>query len=413
MAFKRTALITFFLIFILPFTAKGADFTEFIRELRNVFYSVQGKATLYGYTKDFGFAEIKEGSFKVGDLVLIKSSDLSINSEELAFGEVEDVKGKMARIYITSLIKPLKQDALVVGLKRIYANIKIDDNSPYLKALFLKEPEIKLQENRDEKTNVVITFSKNDEKSYGYKVTTPAGRLIMIGNLSLDTQRVFTVPQENIKIAFDEETGNHWIFKDGELSCHTCSTAKTKKINSEGEVKRLFSERKKVYLMTDRDKTVVFENGENLIYEGLITQGEERIFYPKEKKIYDLKKEKVLKELPQEIEELYYWKNDTGLAKSGERLVLLKEGKKASVDISDMRTFRIKNDRLYLYREVKEMVPLSGPYVALFLEVYDLKDLLLQKRVEISESFSDFDVDEKAGEFIIVKPDGTVKRVKF
>lgn len=413
MVFKRIFLVTLLLILIVPFAAKGADFTEFIRELRNVFYSVQGTATLYGYTKDFGFVEIKEGSFKVGDLVLIKSSDLSINSEELAFGEVEDVKGKMARIYITSLIKPLKQDSIVVGLKRIYANVKIDDNNSYLKALFLKEPEIQLQENRDEKTNVVITFNKNDEKSYGYKVATPAGRLIMIGSLSLDTQKEFVVPQQTIKVAFDEETGNYWIFKDGELLCHTCSTAKKKKINTEREVKRVFYERKKVCLLTDSGKTVVSENGEVLIYEGLITQGEELLFHPKEKKIYDLKKEKVLKELPQEIEELYYWKNDTGLAKSGEKLVLYKEGKKATLDISDMRTFRIKNDRLYLYREVKEMVPLSGPYVALFLEVYDLKELVLLKRVEISESFSDFDVDEKAGEFIIVKPEGTVKRVKF
>lgn len=415
MAFNRKVLILylFLLTSFIPRFAYSADFGVFIKELRNIFYSVQGNATLFGYSKDFGFAEIKDGSFKVGDLVLIKSSPHAVGSEELAFGEVEDIKGKIIRIYITNLVKPLKKDAVVVGLKRIYANVKIDDNNPVLKSLFLKEPEIVMQENRDEKTNVIITLNKKDENSYGYKVITAAGRLLLIGNLSLDAKRDMIFQQKALKLAFDEDSGNHWLFKDNELSCYTCVSAKSMKIELEGNVTNIYVDRKKVYMWTDKFKTLVFDNGKVLEYDGLITKGDELLFSPNENKLYDLSKGRILKELPQKIGYLYYWKIESGLGRSGDKLLFFSNEGVKELAIPEMSVVRIKNDKLYLYKEISETVPLSGAYIILYLEIYDLKTLTLQKRLEINESFLDFDVDEKSGELIVLKSDSTIKRIRF
>jgi len=405
--------ILFFALFCLfSETSYSASFDSFVKNLRDLFYSVQGKAVLFGYTKEFIFAEITEGSFKSGDLVVVKSDNLS--GEELAYGEVEEVRGKITRIYITSLQKPLKKGVLVMGLKSLHANINIDDDNAYLKSLFLREKDIKLQSNKDEKTNVIINFSKKDETSYNYKVLTPSGRLLLIGKLSLKNGEETPAFSISMKLVFDENTGEYWMFKDNELYCHTCSSSKTVRVNTEGKVLSMYLEGKNLYLLTEREKTFVVSDGKVSIYDGLVTQGEKLLYISKEAKLYDLNKQKVISELPQKYDYVYYWNNGNFLGKIGGKLVsVASDNKIAELPIEDAPIIRVKSGKLYLYREIKENVPLSGEYLALYLDVYDLKSVSLLKRVEIKESFIDFDIDEKNGEIIALKFDGTVKRIKF
>lgn len=408
----------FYLFFLVLFfcglfssTSYAVSFDNFVKDLRKIFYSVLGKATLFGYTKDFVFAEIKEGSFKAGDLVVINSDALS--GDELAYGEVEDVKGKMVRIYITNAQKPLRKDAVVMGVKKIYANIKVDSDEAYIKSLFLKEKDIKLQDVPDEKTNVTIVFDKKEDASYTYKVLAPSGRILVIGKLTLqngDDTRTFNL---STRIAFDQNAAEHWLLKDDELFCYTCSVSKSTKINTDGKVLNMFSEDKKLYLLTENDKTFVYDGDKIHSYDGLVTQDEKLLYVPKDGKIYELVSRRVVKDLPQKLDYIYYWADNSYLAKKGEKLILSKVDKTFELSTQDAPIIRVKKERLYLYREIKETVPLSGDYLALYLDIYDLKDLSLIKRFEIKESLIDFDVDEKNDEIIAVKYDGTIKRIKF
>ncbi len=395
-------------IFGLNNSSYGGDFDSFVKELRNIFFSVQGKATLFGYTKEYGFAEVKEGSFKAGDMVAIRS----LSGEELAFGEVEDIKSGLLRIYITSQTKPLKKDSEVVGLKRIYANIRTEGNGAVIKTLFLKEKDFIIQENRDEKTSVVLYFDKKDEHTYGYRAVTPSGRILLLGNISLNSVTLVGQYPQTISVAYDEDGGNIWIYRGKELLCHSCSSTEVIKPDFSGEVKAMFAGKKGVYLLTDKGSTFVIEGNNIHSRKGWITQGEELLFSPEEQRLYDLNGNTV-KNLSQNLDMLFYWKEGVGLGKKGDKLFMIGDTILKELTVSDVSLLRVKNDKLYLYREIKEEVPLSGVYLAIYLEVYDLKGLFLLKRSELNEEFVDFDVDEKNGEVIGIKRDGTLKRFKF
>lgn len=410
----KTLLNLFFICFIFPLSVNATEVAGLVKELREIFYTTQGTGKLVGYSQEFAFIEIEEGAFKSGDIVVIRSDNVVPALEELAFGEVEEVKGKMARIYITNRIKPLKAGAKVMGLKRIYVNIKIDDDNPYLKKLFSMEKDIQLQENRDEKTNVVLTFTKKTEGIYSYKAVAPSGRILLLGTLSLGGQSVFE-PVETIapvmKICYDNERGEIWILKNNELFCHTCTSFKNVIVGTGLNILRLYSENKKIYLHTEKSKTIVVDNDNINTYSGFIIQGGDGIYYPEEGKIYDIRREKVIKELPEKYEYIYLQKGDVVIAKKGDKLILITNDKRREINITEGDIIRLKNDKIYVYREQKEEVPLAGAYETLYFEFYDAKTLTLEKRENIKEKVVDFDVDEKTGEFIVLKPDGTVKRL--
>lgn len=410
---KAKAILVLFLLILVPSGAWSAEPAQFVNELRSLLQSAKGQAVLFGYSKDFAFAEIKEGAFKVGDMVMIRGEDAITRGEIMAFGEVEEIKDKFVRIYLANVLKPLKIGASVTGLNRIYAKLEIEDKEAYIPLVFLKEPDIVIQDKKDERTNVFIYFKKIGESEYGYRVTTPTGRILLLGTLSIDLKKKAVEAEKGIKIAFDEERGNIWLLRGDELICHTCKDYFTKKISLEGEAKALFVKGGELFIETDREKTYHLKGDDIIIYEGFVVEEGEALYVRKEKKLYDIKRKEVLLDVPYALERLFYWKDGVGIGKDDKDLLLFTKESVKRLDLREIPLVKVRKEGIYCYREVREEVPLAGDFLALYLEVYDIKNLVLKKRLEIRETVVDFDVDEKAGEVIVLKPDRVVKRIKL
>lgn len=410
------ALSLFVINILLPKNSYSATFQEFINELRGTLFSVQGKATIFGYTQDFAFGKIVEGKFKEGDIVIIKDNTKLHENDELAFGEVENIKSNLIKIYITSYKKPLTKDATVIGIKRIYANIKIEDDNFYLKSLFLKEKDIQIQEKQDEKTNVNIFFAKKGENAYGYKVISPSGRMLLIGNVLLEKEmHSQTTKISNASVVFDDQNNHYWLLEGKELTCHSCSNTKTIKVDLEGSIINTYFDRNQVILWSDKNKSLAIDKElKTKILDGLLTQGEELLYLANEHKLYDITKTKIISEIAKNIDLIYRWQGKIAVARDNKKLILIDNDMVvAQLSLVDIPLFKIKGDNIYVYREVSEEVPLSGVYLSLFFEIYDLRKFNLIKREELAETLVSFDVDEKKQEIIGLKPDGTIKRIKY
>lgn len=415
---KVFCFVLFPLVFdvLFPINSYSATFHDFINELRGTLFSVQGKATIFGYTQDFAFGKIVEGTFKEGDIVIIKDDTKLHENEELAFGEVENIKGNLIKIYITSYKKPLTKLASVIGIKRIYANIKIEDNNFYLKSLFLKEKDIQIQEKQDEKTNVNIFFTKKSEHTYGYKVISPSGRMVLIGNVSFEKEMHSpTTKISNASIVFDDQNNHYWLLEGKELTCHSCSNTRTIKIDLDGSIINTYFDRNQLVLWSDKNKSLsIDKEAKTTILDGYLTQGEELLYFASEHKLYDITKTKIILDTEKKVDFIYKWQGEIAVASDNNKLILLDKGVVlAELALADIPLFKIKGDNIYVYREVREDVPLSGAYLSLFFEIYDLRKFNLIKRQEISETLISFDVDEKKQEIIGLKPDGTIKRIKY
>jgi hypothetical protein len=407
----------------------AASFRDFMSDLRSSLFSVQGKGKLFGYTSEYAFAEIKEGNFKPGDVVIIKGMpDLGMQVpedlyEDVAYGEVENVKGKILKISILKRFKAIPKEALVTGMKRLYVNLAGNDDISGLYPLFLKEKDLYIQDKPDEKTNIKIFFARQKDTVINYKVTGSAGRIIMVGSFTLQYEPEIPVPAKEqkeakpevilpVSIAFNDNNGDQWIVKNGVAVCHTCSDARSNKLNLKGRVINMFFENGRLVIWDDSGKTMLFgEKGEEKIYDGYLTQGGPFLFDPAGKNIYDAEKKQVITGDLKDISLVYYFKDGRALGRTDNKLVAM-EGKKVigELSVKEGDIVRIKGDKLYLFREVRESVPLAGDYVILVLETFDIKNLKLLKASEIKEMFAAFDVDEKNREVIYLKKDGNIKR---
>lgn len=428
-------IITLFLISFLLLTAGNlfaAGFNDFMKDLRDTLFSAQGKGKVFGYTADHVFAEVKEGSFKPGDVVIVKGMpDIGVPVpldlyEDAAYGEVEEIKDRVIKIYILKKFKAVPREAYVAGMKRLHVNLVSGDDISVLYQLFLREKDLNIQEKPDEKTNIKIFFNDRKDGSFSYRVVSSAGRILMVGSLTPQGESAKTLSSAAQKddkgesslpviIAFNEKTGDQWILKGDTAVCHTCEESRSRKAAVKGGPINMFFENGNLVVWGGDGKTVVLgEKGEETGYDGYLTQDGRFLFDPIAKKIYDPKKERVIAGDIGNISLVYYFKDGRFLGRSGNKLAIM-EGKNIinELPVKETDVIRLKGDKVYVFKEVREEVPLAGDYITLFLDVFEMKTLKPLRSVEMKEPLSAFDMDEKNGEIIYLKKDGTVKRIKI
>lgn len=433
------------LIFIFTNEASAVTYAEFIKDLGTLFFSTKGKATLFGYTQDFAFAEITEGNFSVGDMVVIKGKpDMAVSVpvelyEDAAYGEVESIKNKYIKIYIIKRIKTIPKEAIVSGFNKINIQIISNDNILPITTLLSREKDFIISERQDQKTLLKLYIQKIQENTFGYKVTLSANeRILLLGNITITgTEPIITneekvskpasiLPPPHIGIVdtqnrnilgtfktftYDKKTQKFWIVNsDKQVIAYTFDGKKANTYNLMYNPVYIFAEAGKIYILDEKGKTNIIDDNSITTIEGFKIFGNTALFYPATKKISG--NETML--FPDSVQYLYMLKNDMSVARTHDGIAILKNGiMQKSMSVSDDALIKITDEKIYIYKEEQEEVPLAGTYYKITLYEYAIENLTLTNTYVLSEPLKAFDVDTKTNELIYLKKDNTTKSIKL
>ncbi len=417
------------------------SYKEFVKDLKTIFFSVNGKANLFGYTQDFAFAEIIEGNFTVGSFVVIKGKPDIIQSvphdlyEDVAYGEVESVKGKYIKVFILKRLKAIPKDSIITGLDKLYIHVTgNNDIIPFTTSL-IKEKEFIVLDKIDTKVLLKISVQKISENNFGYKATlSPGDRIISIGNLTLDIQyepipyakqtektvepafkpidttKLVPVKPSNVFIVKNSKTGNIWIADGLQVYCYDCDEKLSKKYTLTEKFIYMFEEDGIIYLWDDKGKTVVIDSSsmkKNIGYKipefnGYFDPSTKRIIIDNLKSLH----------VPQEVSLVYLFKDGYILAGNENEFMVFKDGNKINALKNISAVFKVKNNNLFIFNEEQEEVPLAGTYYKLTLNTYSIPDLKHTETLELPDYIKAFDLDSSSKELIYLKKDGTIKKIK-
>lgn len=440
---KKRWIISLFAIALL-FTTNllhAVSYNEFVKDLKTIFFSAKGKAILFGYTQDFAFAEIAEGSFSIGNFVVIKGKpDMAQYVphelyEDVAYGEVESVKGKYIKVFILKRLKAIPKDSIITGLDKLYIHVTgNNDIIPFTTSL-IKEKEFIVLDKIDTKVLLKITAQKISENNYGYKATlSPGDRIISIGNLTIDTRfepipfakqtekmieptfkpidttKLVPIQPSNIFVVKNTKTGKIWVADGFQVYCSDCNDRLSKQFTLTERPIYMFEEKGTVYLWDEKGKTIAIDDSSIKKTIGYKIPEFAGYFDPSTKKILSDNMKAI--QLPQEVSYVYLFKDGYILAGKEDEFFIFKEGTRIASLKNMSAVFKIKDNNLFIFNEEQEEVPLAGTYYKLTLNTYSIPDLKLSATLELSDYIKAFDLDSTSKEFIILQKNGIIKNIK-
>lgn len=440
---KKLLTITIFCFFsIFSNNAHSATYQEFIKDLKTIFLSTNGKANLFGYTQDFGFAEVTEGSFAVGNFVVIKGKPDMATSvppelyEDVAYGEVESIKGKYIKIFIIKRLKAIPKESVVMGLSKIYIHLNTnDDILPILNNL-LREKDFVVLDKPDQKALIKMTISKLKDNSFGYKVTlTPGERIISIGNITIDSssstpvivkstepemQKTY-IPKETVKIkpvtstntfiTKNSKTGKIWVAEGLQIFCADCDNKVSTQYTLSEKPIYMFEENGITYVWDEKAKTTILDGTTVRKNIGYKIPGFSGYFDPLTKKIFTDSMKTI--QMPENTQFVYYYKDGLALIGIEKGFSIIKDGIVQKTMNPESEVFKIKQGSLLILIEEQEEVPLAGTYYKLMIKTYSLEDLKETGALEITENIKAFDFDLNSKELIYLKKDGNIKKINL
>jgi len=436
----KTILASFCLV-LLAQTAYTATYQEFIKDLKTIFFSTTGKANLFGYTQDFAFGEITEGSFSVGGFVVIKGKpDMQSNIppelyEDVAYGEVESIKGKYIKVFIIKRFKAIPQQSVIMGLNKLHLLITSNDDISPLLASLLKEKDLVILDKPDPKVLVKLSIQKIKPDNFGYKATlSPTERIISIGNISIDstiqmptsvaaskepTQKP-TLALETLKtkpiisthtfITKHSKTGKTFVVDGLQIYCTDCENKVATLTLTEKPV-YAFEENGIIYIWDEKGKTTILEGDTTKKIIGYKVPGFNGYFDPLTKKIFTEALKTIL--MPEDTQYVYFYNDGLALIGNEKGLSLYKNGSLQKTIQLTSSILKVKSNTIALYTEEEEDVPLAGTYHKLFIKIYNLDGLNEIGSYELSENIKAFDIDITKKELLYLKKDGTIKKVSL
>ncbi len=434
----KTIIATIFLI-LLAQIAYTATYEEFIKDLKTIFFSTNGKANLFGYTQDFAFGEITEGSFSAGSFVVIKGKPDMASSippelyEDVAYGEVESIKGKYIKVFIIKRLKAIPQQSVIMGLNKLHLLITSNDDITPLLASLLKEKDFVILDKPDPKVLVKLSIQKIKQDNFGYKATlSPTERIISIGNISFDSTIQMPTSVETIKeptqkpvIAFEtiktkpivstntfitkhSKTGKIYVVDGLQIYCADCDNKGFTHTFPEKPV-YVFEENGIIYIWDEKGKTTVLEGDTIKKIIGYKVPGFNGYFDPLTKKIFTDTLKTI--SMPEDAQYVYFYNNGLALIGNEKGLSLYKNSSLQKTLPLTSSILKIKPDTIALYTEEEEDVPLAGTYYKLFIKIYNLDGLNEVGSYELSENIKAFDIDITKKELLYLKKDGAIKKV--
>lgn len=437
--------ITFLFAFVFLFSASllyAVSYQEFVKDLKTVFFSTKGKAILFGYTQDFAFAEIAEGNFPVGSFVVIKGKpDMAQNVphelyEDVAYGEVESTKGKFIKIFILKRLKAIPKESIITGLDKLYINIMGNNDIIPLTTSLIKEKEFVILDKIEPKVLLKISAQKIGENSFGYKAVLSTGeRIISIGNLTLDTKyepittaktdekpkeepfkpidttKVVPIQSSNTFIIKNTKTGKLWIADGLQIYCSDCDDRLSKQFTLTEKPVYMFEEKGIIYIWDDKGKTISIDGSTMKKTIGYKIPDFFGYFDPSTKKVLADTMKSI--QLPQEVSYVYQYKDGYILAGKEDEFFILKDSSKIASLKNLSSIFKIKENKLFIFNEEQEDVPLAGTYYKFTLNTYSIPELKQTDSLELSDFVKAFDFDPVNKEFVYLKKDGTVKKIKL
>lgn len=417
------------------------SYQEFVKDIKTIFFSANGKATLFGYTQDFAFGEITEGNFPVGSFVVIKGKpEMTQNVphelyEDVAYGEVENTKGKFIKIFILKRLKAIPKESIITGLDKLYIHLAGNSDIIPFTTSIIKEKEFIVLDKIDPKVLLKITAQKIGENNFGYKaVLSPGDRIISIGNITLDTKyepvqlakpvekkdeqpfkpvditKVITIQSSNTFIVKNSKTGRIWIADGLQVYCSDCDDRLSKQFTLTEKPVYMFEEKGIIYLWDDKGKTVSIDGSTMKKTIGYKIPEFFGYFDPSTKKILTDTIKAI--QLPQEVSYVYLYKDGYILAGQEDEFFILKDGTKTASLKNMSAIFKIKDNNIYIFNEEQEDVPLAGTYYKLTINTYSIPDLKQVGSFEVSDAVKALDFDPLNKEFIYLKKDGKTKTIK-
>ncbi|MCX7769781.1 MAG: hypothetical protein N2202_01735 [Proteobacteria bacterium] len=432
------------LLFNAPFLY-AITYQEFVKDIKTIFFSAKGKAVLFGYTQDFAFGEVAEGNLSVGSFVVIKGKpDMTQNVpqelyEDVAYGEVESIKGKYIKVFIIKRLKAIPKDSIITGLDKLYIHVTGDgDLLPFTSAL-IKEKDFVVLDKMDQKVLLKISAQKIGENNFGYKATlSPGDRIISIGNVAVDTRvepmpiakaiekpvekpaeqafrpsdipKVIPVQPSNTFIAKNTKTGNTWIADSFQVYCADCDDRLSKKFTLTEKPVYMFEENGIIYLWDDKGKTIVIDGSTMKKTIGYKIPEFFGNFDPSTKRILTDTLKSI--PLPEDVAYVYLYKDGYIIAGKENEFLVFKDGSKLGSLVNHSAIFKIRQNSLFTFNEEQEEVPLAGTYYKLTINTYSLPDLKQTSVIELADYIKAFDYDPLAKEFIYLKKDGSIKKIK-
>jgi len=434
----KTIIISICFIFIGQI-AYTATYQEFIKDLKTIFFSTNGKANLFGYTQDFAFGEITEGSFSTGSFVVIKGKpDMSSNIppelyEDVAYGEVESIKGKYIKVFIIKRLKAIPQQSVIMGLNKLYLLVTSNDDITPLLTYLLKEKDLVILDKSDPKVLVKLSIQKIKKDYFGYKATlSPTERIITIGNISIDSTIQMPVSVATIKestqkptsaletiktkpiastntfITKHSKTGKIYVVDGLQIYCADCDNKSFTHTLTEKPV-YAFEENGIIYIWDEKGKTTILEEDKIKKIIGYKVPGFNGYFDPLTKKIFTDKLKTI--SMPEEAQYVYFYNNGLVLIGNEKGLFIYKDGSLQKTLQITSSIFKVKPGTIALYTEEEEDVPLAGTYYKFFIKIYNLEGLDEVATYELSENLKAFDIDIIKKELLYLKNDGVIKKV--
>lgn len=439
---KRWIISLFAIVLLLNANILNAiTYQEFVKDLKTIFFSTKGKAVLFGYTQDFAFAEITEGNFPIGSFVVIKGKpDMAQNVpqelyEDVAYGEVESIKGKYIKIFILKRLRAIPKDSIITGIDKLYIHVTgNNDITPFTTSL-IKEKEFVVLDKIDSKVLLKISAQKISENNFGYKATlSPGDRIISIGSLTIDTKyepvpftkpaektieqtfkpvdtaKVVPIQSSNAFVLKNTKTGKIWIADGLQVYCSDCDDRLSKQFTLTEKPVYMFEEKGIIYIWDDKGKTISIDGSTIKKTIGYKIPDFSGYFDPSTKKILSDTMKAI--QMPNEVTYVYQYRDGYILAGKEDEFFILKDGSKISSLKNTSAIFKIKENNLFIFNEEQEDVPLAGTYYKLTLNTYSIPELKQMGSLELPDYIKTFDFDPVNKEFIYIKKDGSVKKFK-